>query len=467
MSITTTSFRLTGIAAIVLAASMPNAHAAAHSEGCAGLLAMVTDAGDNLRTEFGDAPRVAAANDDDACNVYLTRVTDAGGIIVGEDAVIGQQAVDVQTETETTETVQVEQEATIQGEVQVTLPDPQVDIEQQAAEVSVRTEQPDVTIDQAQPTITIRQAQPIITVEMAQPTITVEQPAPEIVITMPAPGVNVATAQPTVEVNIPEPRVTVTQGQPQLNVDLDTEIGDVASADPDLNRMDDNGTMVVTKNGMSSDSLAPVVTYMDADGEPNVSINSAAPQVDYEAAEPDVRFSSAGEPTIEVIQSGEPKIVIQESAMEQDAMESDVAVVQPLTSDVEAMAVTDVEQRDPSDAFLADPSDAAYDGSPSAAITVRELDGMDVINGRGEELGNVERVVRNGADTYVIVEHGGWFFGLNDKEVAFPVANVMVRGGEMVLRGMTEEQIQAMPDYDYANEVDLGTDESVELMSVQ
>ena len=457
------TFRLSSLAAIVLAASAPTAHAQSDSESCLELRDMIVQAGDRLRAEFSDAALVVERGDIEECNVYVARVADAGGIIEGADgAEVNAQAIDSETE-EVSETVQIEQAATIEGEVNVTLPDPEVNIEQSPAEIAVRSGQPDVTIDQAQPQITVRQAQPIITVEMAQPTITVEQPAPEIIVTMPAPGVNVASAQPTVEVNIPEPRVTVRQGEPQLNVDLEANAGEVAERDPDLERLDDNGVMTVSKSGMGSDSLEPVITFVDEEGEPNVSFNQSSPEVEYVAADPDVRFSNEGEPSIEVVQSGEPKIVIQDQ--EQDS----AAMTQPLTGETEATtdtAAVAVDQRDPRDAFAADPSDSAFDGAASASITVQELDGLDVINGRGEELGSVERVVRNGTDTYLIVEHGGWFLGLNDKEVAFPIDTVMVRNDNVILRGMTEEQIESMPDYDYANEINLGGDESVELMSI-
>ena len=377
-----------------------------------------------------------------------------------------QTAADVEVETETetsTETVQVQEEATIEGEVRVTLPDPQIEIEQAPAEIAVRDVPPEVTVDQAQPTIVVRQAQPIIRVEMAQPTITVEQPAPEIIVTMPEPGVNVASAQPQVEVNIPQPRVTVTQGEPMLNVDLSTDIG--ADRDPNIERMDnEDGSMVVSRAGMSSDELQPQIQYIQSEEQAQVTINQNAPEVSYESAEPQVEFTQAGEPQIELIQSGEPKIMIQ--GPDDDSAAMDAPATQALAA-APATAERRADQRDPLEAFAADPSDVAYDGTPSSRVRVADLDGYGVINGRGEDLGEVGRVVRNGQNAYLIVEHGGWFFGLNDKEVAFPLENVMVRGEQVVLRGMTEEQIEQMPDYDYANEVNLEADEEVDVMVVQ
>ena len=462
-------FRTT-LAAAAVAAALPAAQVAhaqdLESESCNRLLVLVEEAGEaNLSPDFSDARTVALEDDANACSVYVARVAQVGTI--GTDAA----SVDAEaSESETaTETVEIQQEATIEGEVQVTLPDPQVDIEQSPAEIAVRTPQPEVTVDQAQPTITVRQAQPIIRVQMAQPTITVEQPAPEIIVTMPDPGVNVATAQPEVEVNIPEPRVTVTQGEPMLNVDLAADMS--AERDPNLERTDnEDGSMVVSRAGMSSQELEPNIQYVDQEGEPQVTINKSSPQVEYVSAEPQVEITQDGEPQIELIQSGEPKIMIEDDdsasapAEETDAT-AQAAMAAPEASEEEPVRTAD--QRDPLEAFAADPSDVAYDGSPTSAVRVADLGGFDVINGRGEELGEVERVVRNGQDTYLIVGHGGWFFDLNDKEVAFPIENIMVRGEQVVLRGMTEEQISQMPDYDYDNEVNLGGDEEVEVMVVQ
>ena len=487
-------FRTT-LAAAAVAAALPLTNVAhaqeLESASCDRLLVLVDEAGDdNLAPDFVDARTVAMNDDAGQCSLYVARVVQVGGIAVDANA---QTAADTdmeadtdtdtaaETETETaTETVQVQQEATIEGEVQVTLPDPQVDIEQSPAEVTVRDAAPEVSVDQARPTIVVRQAAPRIRVQMPQPTITIEQPAPEIVVTMPDPSVNVASAQPQVEVNVPEPRVTVTQGEPMLNVDLSADMS--AERDPNLERVDnEDGSMVVTRTGASSAELAPRIQYVQSEQQAQVSINRAEADVQYVAADPQVEFEQGGEPQIELISTGEPSVVFEGGEDEGASLEApaegadaaQVAAVQPLSgeaveTEAEEPAATALPgQRDPREAFAADPSDVAYDGSPSSAVRVADLDGMEVINGRGENLGEVERVVRNGPDAYLIMEHGGWFFGLNDKEVAFPLGNVMVREDQVVLRGMTEEQIEQMPDYDFANETNLGAGDEVEVMRVQ
>ena len=424
----------------------------AQEADCVRLDTMITEAGDAIAEEFKDARTVVTANKAVDCRTTLGRIAARGGL-VGDDQ--GSQSQEVQS-LETT--VDVEQQATIEGQVNVTLPDPEVSIEQGEAEVSITREAPAVTVSQGQPSIDIRQAQPIITVSMAQPTITVEQPAPEITITMPDPTVDVDNAQPQVSVRIPEPRVTVRQGEPSLNVDLSTD----TSGDPDavstnaasgdsFERMDDAGIMTVTTKGTAIDEGSANITFIEPEASAEISYEGVEPVVNYVAAEPQVIMESSGEPTIDVVQSGEPKIMIKQSADEQSASAQGIA-------SAERSAENPV---DPAEAFAPDAS-RVLEGTPDT-MSIGDIEGMDVVNARDEELGVVDRVVKNGNDTYVIIGHGGWFFGLNDKEVAFPVDDVVISNDQLLLKGLSEEQISAMPDYDYDSEVALTGDESVEL----
>jgi len=413
----------------------------AQDDDCVRLDAMVRSAGDTLREEFKDVRSVVAANKQVDCRITLGRIASRGGL--------ADDSEDVQS---LNTTVQVEQQATIEGQVDVTLPDPEVSIEQGQADVSVTTQAPTVTVAQGQPTIQVRQAQPIITVRMTQPTITVEQPAPEIVVTMPDPSVDVANAQPQVSVNIPEPRVTVRQGEPQLNVDLTTEAAAVdRSSLGSFERMDDAGIMTVTASGSAINESNANITYVEPESSANISYEGVEPNVEYVAAEPEVIMETDGEPTIDVVQSGDPKIVIKQALDEQAGS----------TQGVMAAARSADNPWNPTEAFAPD-NNRKLEGGAST-MSIAEIEGMDVVNARDEELGVVDRVVNNGNDTYVVIEHGGWFFGLNDKEVAFPVADLVINGNQILLRGLSEEQIEAMPDYDYDNEVTLASDDTLEL----
>lgn len=395
----------------------------AQTGSCTTLGSLITEAGANIRNEFRDSPAVVASAVDNDCRVLLTEINDRGGLV---DVQSGQSD-------SVTKTVEVEQQATIEGSVNVTLPDPEVNIEQDPAEVSVTTLPPQVNVTPGQPIVRVRQAAPIITIDMPKPTITIEQPAPEITVIMPEPGVDVTNAQPRIEVVIPRPRVTVRQGEPSLSVNLDATPGANLAANAGnstVQRSDLDGVMTVTAEGLNAEQLAPTVQFQNADENADITIGKVTPEVEYISAEPDVRITQDGEPTIELIQSGEPKVMVK--------MSDDESTVDAL------------EQRDPKAAFALG-SDETLNGD-TRSISVSEISGMDVINARGEELGEVSRVVRNGQSMYVIVEHGGWFFGINDKEVALPVDDVVVQNGKIVLRGLTEEQIEAMPDYDYAAE---------------
>lgn len=468
-SIARTAFPLSVVAALVAATSP--AALAQQEEDCTRLQSMIEEVEGELREEFSDARSVADSGNAEECNAYVARIESTGGLTAeqAQDAAANDSTQGGSAET--TETVQVESEATIEGEVEVTLPDPQVQVEQDPADISVRTPPPEVSVSQGQPKITVRQAQPIIRVTMAQPTISVEQPAPEITITMPEPGVDVATAQPEVEVNIPEPRVTVTQGEPQLAVNLDAEVDDdtASGSNTTIERSDEEGVMTVRADGLSGEAAEPNINFTESEDGPRVSYEGAEPEVEYVSAEPDVQVESDGEPNIELVQSGEPKIMIRQPGEDEGQQGQQQAALNAEggggAENEGQNASAESGKRDPSEAFAAADVEG-IEGASNSVVKVEELDGMNVVNARDEELGEVGRIVRNGNETYMIVEHGGWFLGLNAKEIALPIADVTLREDNVVLRGLTEEQIASMPEYDYAEEVPLEADDEVTVQRV-
>jgi hypothetical protein len=75
------------------------------------------------------------------------------------------------------------------------------------------------------------------------------------------------------------------------------------------------------------------------------------------------------------------------------------------------------------------------------------MDDMDVYNARGEKLGDAERIVVDGNNKrYVVIGHGG-FLGIGEDRVAFPLERFGISGDRLVIRGVTEEDIEAMDDY--------------------
>jgi sporulation protein YlmC with PRC-barrel domain len=60
---------------------------------------------------------------------------------------------------------------------------------------------------------------------------------------------------------------------------------------------------------------------------------------------------------------------------------------------------------------------------------------MDVYNERGEQLGDVEGVVRSAVDNknYVVIDHGG-FLGLGEKRIALSMEGLMAQGDRIIVR---------------------------------
>jgi hypothetical protein len=79
-------------------------------------------------------------------------------------------------------------------------------------------------------------------------------------------------------------------------------------------------------------------------------------------------------------------------------------------------------------------------------ITVGELMSYDVVNRQGEDLGEVDRIVRNGGRLFIVMAHGG-FLGLGETEVAIPLAEAVIRDERLILAGVTPEEIERLPEY--------------------
>ena len=261
-------------------------------------------------------------------------------------------------------------------------------VQQPAPMVRVDQASPQVTVQQAQPNVTVRQPQPEILVRQPQPTVTVDIPQPEIIVRMPQPDVNVAMAQPQVQVNQPQPQVQVVQPQQQPEVQVQP--------------------------------AQPQVQIQQAQGQPSVQVQGAdnQPNVRYERAEPRVVVNQPqGQPNVRMEQQGEgPQANPQQQAAARPA-------------DTTAPQAT-----------------GALPGAQG--LTVSRVDDMNLYNTQGNELGDVERVVQ-GPDgkQYVVIGAGG-FLGMGEKHVAIPVERVALRGDRLIIQGLTEDQIRALPSFD-------------------
>jgi hypothetical protein len=112
--------------------------------------------------------------------------------------------------------VVVEQE---DAEVDVTVPEPDVNVSQDAPVVTVEQGQPEVTVAVPEPTVRVQQQAPIITVEQAQPQVTVRIPEPVVTVQVPKPQVDVETGEPIVDLEQPEPVVKFVRPEPKVTIE--------------------------------------------------------------------------------------------------------------------------------------------------------------------------------------------------------------------------------------------------------
>ena len=90
--------------------------------------------------------------------------------------------------------------------------------------------------------------------------------------------------------------------------------------------------------------------------------------------------------------------------------------------------------------------------SSMAATTMEhKLIGYDIVDVKGDDLGDVKEVIidQNGKPTAVIAAVGG-FFGINDKRVEIKLTSATVNDEdeEVRVQGWTEAEIESLPDYE-------------------
>ena len=251
----------------------------------------------------------------------------------------------------------------------------------------------DIRVTEPAPEVDVTQAEPTVNVEQKQPEVSVETAEPQVAVTQPEPEVKVEQPQPTVAVSQPEPEVNVSQAQPQVSVD---------------------------------------------EGQPAVRVESEKPEVAVSTPEPDVTVK---QPELDVaVQQEEPNVSVAQQS-------PDVDVAKTGAAEVETAAATAETDRTET---AASSVEAEAIKTTSYQINVVELEGADVMNTAGEEIGEVDGVLLDPATNapVVIISVGG-VLGIGDKEVAFPYDELTIIGDEVVLNtAMTEDEIEEMPEYD-------------------
>lgn len=468
-------------------------------------------AGEQLLSEFEQAPQVAEGNEAEACVLMIEQVETTGGITA--QAQERGQGSDVVTDTESftardriSQTVEIEQEAVVEGQVMVRQPIPEIGIEQGGPQIEVSQEPVGIDIQEQAAEVMIRQQPANVRVEIPQIRIMIDQPAPEVVITMPPPGVTLDRQQPKVSVNIPDPTVTVTQAEPEVTADVQARF---VSGD-ELAQLDQEGRQpqIATQTERLDASGNTVDSSKQADvtvnkGEAEVAIQpprdqgqvrvqAADPRVTFEQSEPNVEVSFAENPDVQVQQVGEPTVRIEREGTDQAAAQGQQqaatqqqpqqgeqqAAAQPqgqgeqqpqdqagFTADVQAVegeeTEAEVARMTPEDTSrllgVEEGSETAMSAEPMQ-VTAADLEGRDVHTLRGEDVGEIAGFASAGGQLYAIVSHGG-FLGIGEDQIAVPADRIGMRGDEVILLGLTEDQLEQMPEYDFATDQEMvGTD---------
>ncbi|MDF2232775.1 PRC-barrel domain-containing protein [Albimonas sp. CAU 1670] len=114
--------------------------------------------------------------------------------------------------------------------------------------------------------------------------------------------------------------------------------------------------------------------------------------------------------------------------------------------DAGAMATTDA----------AAPAPAA-----TRSVMVRDLDDLEVVGADGEELGELDGVIRSADGDHLVIERGG-FLGIGEKHYVIPVEVASFIGDELHVN-LTEADLEAMIAEDPSDDLELAEEETVQI----
>ncbi|UWR21239.1 PRC-barrel domain-containing protein [Sulfitobacter sp. S190] len=298
--------------------------------------------------------------------------------------------------------VVVEQE---DATVNVTVPDPNVEVTQGQPVVTVEQPQPEITVVVPEPTVRVRQQAPIITVEQAQPQITVVIPEPVVTVMVPKPQVDVDTGEPIIDLDQPEPVVRFVRPEPKITIQ---------EAQPRIEFQQGEASVNVT----ASEAAEVNVTQEDA-------------QVNVEQGDDANVSVTSEEAEVNVVDGGEADVQVEQ-------MQARV-VLEDFNADAEGnMSEEDRSRYQESVKVL-----------PIFDRTAEDLIGRSVATETGEDVGEVDFIGVRGQTLVAIVGVGG-FLGMGENEIAVPVEKLILRRDELILPEHTQSQLENMPEYNEA-----------------
>ncbi|WP_349367517.1 PRC-barrel domain-containing protein [Salinarimonas sp.] len=329
----------------------------------------------------------------------------------------GEQVLVLAMETETQMQGQRTQQQTAQAE------GAEIVVERTAPRLRIEQPTPQVLVDPAEPEVTVRQQNPQIIVRQAPPTVTINQPQPEIIVRMPEPQVDVAQGQPDVMVRQGEPQVQVEQPQQQA-----------------------------------------AVAVQQSQAEVQIQEDQQRAAVAISRARPEVTFERTGEAQVEFMQEqGQPTVRYERMQTAQQDQQ------QQMQAQQEQQQAQAGDGMDRARQMLVEEGEVEATGALNAQtrnVAITELEGQTVYNYRGQELGDIERVVATPNDEFLVVIGAGGFLGMAEEEVALPLQRLSLRGDQLMIRGVTESDLEGMQDYEtrYPQAQELGAGEEVDVV---
>jgi hypothetical protein len=195
-------------------------------------------------------------------------------------------------------------------------------------------------------------------------------------------------------------------------------------------------------------------------------LQRAEPQVEIQQEEPQVQITRAGqerqpgEETEAQLQEQQEQQQLEQQQAQQDQQQLDQQqaqqeqVQQPdqqqtAQQQTDAPVTLEGQQQTTADTAEQPTTQAA---SPLQQMTADEMIGSNVVNEADETIASVnDVVVRQGEqDSYLVLGVGG-LFGIGERSIAVPLPEFeLTTDNDLLLRGMTQERLESMPEYDPA-----------------
>lgn len=308
-------------------------------------------------------------------------------------------------------------------QIQVQQPPPRVGIQQPPVQAQVQQVPPRIQVEQQPPRIMVEQVQPRVTVEQPQPKVTVQQLPPQINVQQAVPQVTIEQAPPVVRVSQAEPQVQFEQPPPQITIQ---------QAEPQV-------TVAQVPPQVMVEQAQPQVLFQTQPPQ----VQQPQPQTSLQPPPPQGQTEQQAEPQATAQASAEPESRAQEQEKDQSQSEAQVQP-QKQPSQLAFMAQSGEAAQQPSRAEVSAGSTMQLD-----LMTLRpeQIAGKVIVNSEGQELGDIEKLIRDQQGNIAAVVGVGGFLGVGEKQILVDITQLTLADDKVVMDALTQE-MKEQPEYD-------------------